>query len=48
MVKKKISEYEKDNLNFLLEGFPKTKVQALALEKLGFIPDLIFNLTCDE
>ena len=31
--------YEKDNVSWIIEGFPRTKVQALALQKIGIIPD---------
>lgn len=44
VVKKKVTELERENANWLIEGFPRTKVQALALEKLGVIPDKIINL----
>ena len=31
LVKKEVMKYEKDNANWIIEGFPRTKVQALAL-----------------
>lgn len=31
--------YEKDNQSWIIEGFPRTKVQALSLQKIGIIPD---------
>jgi len=31
--------YEKDNVSWIIEGFPRTKVQALSLQKIGIIPD---------
>ena len=39
MVKKQILSYEKENLSWIIEGFPRTKVQALSLQKIGVIPD---------
>ena len=39
LVKKQIMNYEKDNVSWIIEGFPRTKVQALALQKIGIIPD---------
>jgi adenylate kinase family enzyme len=39
LVKKQILLYEKDNQSWIIEGFPRTKVQALALQKIGVIPD---------
>ena len=44
VLKRKIDECEKENQNWLVEGFPRTKVQALALQKLGVIPDKMINL----
>ncbi len=31
LVKKQILQYEKENLSWIIEGFPRTKVQALSL-----------------
>jgi adenylate kinase len=31
LVKKQIMQYEKDNQSWIIEGFPRTKVQALSL-----------------
>ena len=31
LVKKQIANYEKDNQSWIIEGFPRTKVQALSL-----------------
>jgi adenylate kinase len=39
LVKKQIMQYEKDNQSWIIEGFPRTKVQALSLQKIGVIPD---------
>jgi len=39
LVKKQIMNYEKDNVSWIIEGFPRTKVQALSLQKIGIIPD---------
>ena len=30
---------ERENQSWIIEGFPRTKVQALALQKIGIIPD---------
>jgi adenylate kinase family enzyme len=48
LVKKKITACEKENRNWIIEGFPRNKVQALSLEKLGVIPDKIISLKCSE
>lgn len=39
LVKNQIMQYEKDNQSWIIEGFPRTKVQALSLQKIGVIPD---------
>ena len=39
LVKTQIKNCEKDNQSWIIEGFPRTKVQALALQKIGVIPD---------
>eukprot|EP00331_Platyophrya_macrostoma_P033037 CAMPEP_0176444716 /NCGR_PEP_ID=MMETSP0127-20121128/23237_1 /TAXON_ID=938130 /ORGANISM="Platyophrya macrostoma, Strain WH" /LENGTH=452 /DNA_ID=CAMNT_0017830295 /DNA_START=17 /DNA_END=1375 /DNA_ORIENTATION=- len=46
LVKKHIENLEKENKSFILEGFPKTRVQGLALQRAGIIPDsfIILNL----
>ena len=46
VVKKHIENLEKEKKSFILEGFPKTRVQGLALQRAGIIPDsfIILNL----
>ena len=39
VVKKQVTACEKACKSWVIEGFPRTKVQALALEQLGVIPD---------
>jgi adenylate kinase family enzyme len=48
LIKKKIAELDQQQKNAVIEGFPRTKVQAMALQKIGVIPDQIFYLQCDE
>lgn len=50
LVKKHIENLEKENKSFVLEGFPKTRVQGLALQRAGIIPDsfIILNLPDEE
>ena len=43
IVKKRVEECEKEARSYVLEGFPRTKVQALALEEMGVLPDKVFN-----
>jgi len=38
-IKKEIEESEKNGQSWILEGFPRTRAQALALQKLNIVPD---------
>lgn len=46
VVQKKIQTCEKECRHWIIEGFPRTRVQALALEQCGVIPDKMIALTC--
>ena len=35
---------ENEKKNWIIEGFPRTKIQALSLSKLGIIPDKLINI----
>ena len=48
VVKKQVTACEKACKSWVIEGFPRTKVQALALEQLGVIPDKMISLKCAE
>ena len=50
IVIKHLEKLRKEKISIILEGFPKTKVQGLALQKLGFIPNsfIIMNLEGDK
>lgn len=48
IVKSEIDEIERKKQNYFLEGFPKTRVQALALQRAGIIPDSFIILNKDE
>ena len=39
LVQKKIKGGEAANKSWIIQGFPRTKVQALSLQKIGIIPD---------
>jgi adenylate kinase len=45
LLKRQISQHEKDGQSWILEGFPRTQVQALALQQLGIIPDKIILMS---
>ena len=44
LVKKEIDVFEKKCQSWICEGFPRTKVQALSLQKMGIIPDKFVNV----
>lgn len=44
VVKAKITACEKECRHWLIDGFPRTKVQALSLEQIGVIPDKMIAL----
>lgn len=48
LVKTQVEQLEKENQSWIIEGFPRTKVQALALQKLGIIPDRFILLNVDK
>jgi Adenylate kinase and related kinases len=50
LVKKYLSTLEKEKKSCIIEGFPKTKVQGLNLQRAGIIPDcfLLLNLPEDK
>lgn len=39
LVNKEIQACESEKQSWIIQGFPRTKVQALSLQKLGIIPD---------
>ena len=44
LVKSSITEYEKDNKSWIIEGFPRTAAQVVSLQKMGIIPTRIILL----
>lgn len=48
LVKNQILKTEKEGKSWIIEGFPRTKVQALALQKIGVIPDKFILLDVKE
>ena len=47
LIKNSILQYEKENQSWIIEGFPRTKVQALSLQKIGVLPDKFILLNTD-
>ena len=39
---------EKNGKNYIIEGYPRTRVQAIWLQRMGIIPDKFFILNIDE
>ena len=48
LVTKQIEQLEKDKKNWIIEGFPRTRKQALSLTKMEFIPDRMILLDVSE
>lgn len=46
VVKKQVQDCEAKGKSWVVQGFPRTKAQALALQKLGIIPDKFILLNC--
>lgn len=44
LVKAEIEGYEKKSQSWIIQGFPRTRVQALSLQKMGIIADKFINL----
>jgi len=44
LVKAEIQGYEKKSQSWIIQGFPRTRVQALSLQKMGIIADKFINL----
>lgn len=44
LVKGEIEAYEKKQFSWIIQGFPRTKVQALALQKMAIIPDKFVHI----
>lgn len=47
LVRRQVALHEKEGQSWILEGFPRTQVQALALQKLGVVPDKILLIDVD-
>ena len=48
LVQRKIEKAEKDGKGWILEGFPRTRLQAIALQNMKVIPDKMFFLNCAD
>jgi adenylate kinase len=48
LVKREVTRLEKEGGSWILEGFPRSQVQALALQQLGVVPDKVITLKITE
>lgn len=48
LVLKQIEQLEKENKNWVIEGFPRTREQALCITKIHFIPDCMILLDVED
>lgn len=48
LVRKQIQEQEEGQISWIIEGFPRTEMQAIALMKMGIIPDKFILLTQND
>jgi len=50
MVKKEIDNIQKEKKSFILSGYPRTRVQGLAMQKDGIFPDafIILNMPYEK
>ena len=44
LISKEIAGFEKKNQSWVIQGFPRTRTQALSLQRLAIIPDKIIHL----
>ena len=48
LVEKEIQNYEAKTMSWIISGFPRTRVQALALQTMEIYPDRMINLTTQK
>lgn len=39
LLKLQIQQMEKEQRSYIIEGFPRTEIQAIAMQKMGILPD---------
>jgi adenylate kinase family enzyme len=44
LVKREVNRLERDGASYIIEGFPRSHVQALSLQQLGIVPDKVIVL----
>lgn len=48
LVNQQILDLEKNGKDYIIEGYPRTRVQAIGLQKMGIVPDNFFLFTIAE
>lgn len=48
LVSAQIAEFEKNSTNYMVVGYPSTRMQAIAMQKAGIVPDRLFMLNTTE
>ncbi len=48
LVSQQLRDLEKDCKSYVIEGFPRTRAQAVALQRTGIVADKFFLLTVSE
>jgi adenylate kinase len=48
LVTQQLKELEKEGKDYIIEGYPRTRVQALSLQRMGIVPNKFFILNVNE
>lgn len=48
LVNNEIQQFEKKGKSYIIAGYPRTRVQALSLQRMGITPDKFFVLTMND
>lgn len=48
LVSQQLRELEKEGRDYIIEGYPRTREQALSLQRMGIVPDKFFILNVGE
>lgn len=48
LLKKELIKLEKDNLSYIVIGFPKNRVQSMFLQSVGILPDNVIMLEASD
>lgn len=48
LINTQLTELEKNSNNYMVVGYPRTRVQAIAMQKAGIVPDKFFILKESE